>query len=165
MPPHLSLQLRAGTGESRFVVGLTATPTRKDGHHPIIFMQCGPIRYHASRKVQAGEELVQQVIPRHTEFRLQATVETMPEPGIQDIFAALGKDRDRLGLIVGDVLNAVESGSFPLVLTGRREQVDHFEERLKEGIKNVVILRGGMGSKQRQAVRDEIAGLPEASRG
>ncbi len=58
--------------KARFVVGLTATPTRKDGHHPIIFMQCGPIRYHPSRKAQAGEELVQQVIPRHTEFRLPA---------------------------------------------------------------------------------------------
>jgi superfamily II DNA or RNA helicase len=147
--------------KARFVVGLTATPTRKDGHHPIIFMQCGPIRYDPSRKVQAGEELVQQVIPRHTEFRLPDTVEAMPEPSIQDIFAALGKDPDRLALIVGDVLNAVESGCFPLVLTGRREQVDQFEARLKDRIKNVVIQRGGMGRKQRQAVRDEIAGLPE----
>lgn len=85
----------------------------------------------------------------------------MPEPAIQDIFAALEKDRDRLGLIVGDVLNAVESGCFPLVLTGRREQVDQFEARLKESLKNVVVLRGGMGKKQRQAVRDEIAGLSE----
>jgi superfamily II DNA or RNA helicase len=147
--------------KARFVVGLTATPTRKDGHHPIIFMQCGPIRYHPSRNAPAGEELVQQVIPRHTEFRLPATVEAIPEPGIQEIFAALGRDRDRLGLIVGDVLSAVGSGSFPLVLTGRREQVDQLEARLKERIKNVVILRGGMGRKQRQAVRDEIAGLPD----
>ncbi len=147
--------------KARFVVGLTATPTRKDGHHPIIFMQCGPIRYHPSRKVQAGEELIQQVIPRHTEFRLSTTGEATPEPGIQDIFAALAKDRDRLGLIVGDVLSAVKSGCFPLVLTGRREQVDQFEVRLKESIKSVVILRGGMGRKQRQAVRDEMAGLPE----
>jgi hypothetical protein len=85
----------------------------------------------------------------------------MPEPGIQDIFAALGKDRERLGLIVADVLSAVESGCFRLVLTGRQEQVDQFEARLKESIKNVVILRGGMGRKQRQVVRDEIAGLPE----
>jgi superfamily II DNA or RNA helicase len=147
--------------KARFVVGLTATPTRKDGHHPIIFMQCGPIRYHPSRQAQAGENLVQQVIPRHTEFRLPPIVEAMPEPGIQDIFAALEKDQDRLGLIVADVLKALESGCFPLVLTGRREQVDQLEARLKESIKNVVILRGGMGRKQRQAVRDEIAGIPE----
>jgi superfamily II DNA or RNA helicase len=28
--------------KGRYVVGLTATPTRKDGHHPIIYLQCGP---------------------------------------------------------------------------------------------------------------------------
>ena len=95
-------------------------------------------------------------------MRAPATVETMSAPSIQDIFAALAKDRDRLGMIVGDVLNAVESGCFPLILTGRREQVDQFEARLKESIKNVVILRGGMGRKQRQLVREDIAKLPES---
>ena len=30
---------------AKYVVGLTATPIRRDGHQPIIFMQCGPIRY------------------------------------------------------------------------------------------------------------------------
>lgn len=74
----------------------------------------------------------------------------MPKRGIQDIFAALEKDRDRLGMIVGDVLTAVKSGCFPLVLTGRREQVDEFEAKLTENIKNVLILRGGLGRKQRR---------------
>jgi superfamily II DNA or RNA helicase len=143
--------------KARFVVGLTATPTRKDGHHPIIFMQCGPIRYHPVLKARAGEELAQQVIPRHTAFRLPITVEGMPEASIQDIYAALAQDRDRLEFIIGDVLNAVESGGFALVLTGRRDQVDQFETRLKENIKNVVVLRGGMGKKQRRAVRDKMA--------
>jgi superfamily II DNA or RNA helicase len=36
--------------KARFVVGLTATPTRKDGHHPIIFMQCGPTRFNLSAR-------------------------------------------------------------------------------------------------------------------
>ena len=147
--------------KARFVVGLTATPTRKDGHHPIIFMQCGPIRYHAAPKVRAGEELAQQVIPRHTEFRLPTTVEAMPEASIQDIYAALAQDRDRLKLIIDDVLNAVKTGCFPLVLTGRREQVDQFEASLKESIKNVVVLRGGMSRKKREAVRSELGAFPE----
>jgi superfamily II DNA or RNA helicase len=34
--------------KARFVLGLTATPLRRDGHHPIIFMQCGPIRFRGS---------------------------------------------------------------------------------------------------------------------
>jgi superfamily II DNA or RNA helicase len=36
--------------KAKYVVGLTATPVRKDGHHPIILMQCGPIRFNVSSK-------------------------------------------------------------------------------------------------------------------
>lgn len=31
--------------KAKFVLGLTATPVRRDGRQPIIFMQCGPIRH------------------------------------------------------------------------------------------------------------------------
>ncbi|MDL2226642.1 phospholipase D-like domain-containing protein [Deltaproteobacteria bacterium OttesenSCG-928-M10] len=34
--------------------GLTATPIRQDGHHPIIFQQCGPIRYRVDAKEQSA---------------------------------------------------------------------------------------------------------------
>ncbi len=33
--------------KAKYVLGLTATPTRKDGHQPIIYMQCGPIRFQS----------------------------------------------------------------------------------------------------------------------
>ena len=39
--------------KAKYVLGLTATPERKDGHHPILFMQCGPIRYKMTAKEQA----------------------------------------------------------------------------------------------------------------
>src|SRR5438094_9493160 len=39
--------------KARFVTGLSATVTRKDGHHPIIFMQCGPVRYRVNAKAEA----------------------------------------------------------------------------------------------------------------
>jgi len=32
---------------AKYIYGLTATPARRDGHHPIIFMHCGPVRYRA----------------------------------------------------------------------------------------------------------------------
>jgi len=31
--------------KAKYVLGLTATPYRGDGHQPIIHMQCGPICY------------------------------------------------------------------------------------------------------------------------
>src|SRR6185503_8424377 len=40
--------------KAQYVLGLTATPVRKDGHHPIILMQCGPIRFNVSRKKEAA---------------------------------------------------------------------------------------------------------------
>jgi superfamily II DNA or RNA helicase len=41
------------TTDAKYIYGLTATPTRKDGHHPILFMHCGPIRYQDNPKKQA----------------------------------------------------------------------------------------------------------------
>jgi superfamily II DNA or RNA helicase len=32
---------------------LSATVARKDGHHPIIFMQCGPVRHKVDPRTQA----------------------------------------------------------------------------------------------------------------
>ena len=40
--------------KAKFVTGLSATVTRKDGHHPIIFMQCGPVRHRVDAKAQAA---------------------------------------------------------------------------------------------------------------
>jgi superfamily II DNA or RNA helicase len=43
------------TATAKYIYGLTATPTRPDGHHPIIFMQCGAIRYRTDAKSQAEQ--------------------------------------------------------------------------------------------------------------
>lgn len=54
---------------AKFVLGLTATPTRKDGHHPIIYIQCGPIRFYLSAKRAIEFSPFQhRVFPRLTKF-------------------------------------------------------------------------------------------------
>jgi hypothetical protein len=50
----VSFELVARRSKARYVLGLSATVARKDGHHPIIFMQCGPIRYRVDAKSQAA---------------------------------------------------------------------------------------------------------------
>ena len=40
----MSFELVARRLKARYILGLSATVTRKDGRHPIIAMQCGPIR-------------------------------------------------------------------------------------------------------------------------
>jgi len=73
--------------KAKYVVGLTATPTRKDGHHPIIYMQCGPIRFNLSaRKMTETNPFEHWVIPRVTEFQMPRE---NPDVTIQDIYAGL----------------------------------------------------------------------------
>ena len=138
--------------KAKYVVGLTATPFRKDGHDPIITMQCGPIRFKMNVKKRALPfELV--VIPRQTSFIMQAGAS---EPGIQDIYTAIIEDEARNNMIVDDVLKAVRAGRSPIILTERTEHVDYLTGRLKDAVENVITLRGGMGKKQRQAVADRM---------
>jgi superfamily II DNA or RNA helicase len=62
-------ELIAKAVKARYVLGLSATPVRKDGHHPIIFMQCGPVRYRVSPKeLAASRPFEHTIIPRHTQF-------------------------------------------------------------------------------------------------
>jgi len=144
---------------ARYVYGLTATPIRKDGHHPIIMMQCGPIRFRVDAKNQAAVRPFEHVvIPRHTTFKMPVEI---LEPSIQDIYAALILDEQRNNLIFDDILTALEAGCTPLLLTERTEHVDYFDKRLKGFARNVIVLRGGMGKKQRKAVADKIASIPD----
>ena len=75
---HLSavgFEAIARAAKARYVLGLSATVTRKDGHHPIIFMQCGPVRHRVdARKQAAARPFDHKVIFRRTEFRLARTI-------------------------------------------------------------------------------------------
>jgi superfamily II DNA or RNA helicase len=147
--------------KAKYVLGLTATPERKDGHHPIIYMQCGPIRYRLSaRSMTDASPFEHEVIPRLTDFCVP------PEPTdttIQDLYAALVDDSARNELIVGDLLRAVKDGFSPLLLTARTEHLKCFEKALVEQIDNVFVLRGGMGKKQRKSIAEALAAVSEGA--
>ncbi len=145
--------------KARYIVGLTATPSRKDGHHPIIYMQCGPVRFSLSaRAMTETTPFEHKVIPRHTEFRVPAERTDLT---IQDVYAALVEDRPRNEMIVSDVLRAVQSGRCPLLLTGRKEHLQYFAAALAGVAKHVFVLKGGMGKKQRRTTADALASVPE----
>ena len=145
--------------KAKYVVGLTATPVRKDGHHPIILMQCGPIRFNVSSKKQAAASAFQyEVIPRITEFTVPPEWNGI---GIQDIYTALVNDEQRTDLIVADVVGAIEDGRFPLLLTERTDHLQLLFEKLVRRVPNVFVMKGGMGKKQRDALAAEISAVPE----
>ena len=147
-----SFEKAARRAKVKYVLGLSATVTRQDGHHPIVFMQCGPVRFRASEKAQAlRRPFSHRALLRPTAFRLPAGIE--PErPPIQHVYAALAEDAARNDMIFDDVLSALEAGRSPLVLTARKDHAERLAERLGRFARNVLFLRGGMGVKQRRAV-------------
>ncbi len=149
--------------KAKFVTGLSATVARKDGHHPIIFMQCGSVRYRVSDRAQAEQRpFDHKVVIRPTNFRMPAHLQDLTMQPIQDVYAMLAEDVDRNRLIIEDVVSAVQAKRTPVVLTERREHLDILAQLLSQRIQSsrVFVMAGGMGKKQRKQLLDDIAKIP-----
>jgi len=148
--------------KARFITGLSATVTRQDGHHPIIFMQCGPLRYRIDDRQQAAaRSFTHKIIVRRTSFVLPGRADNAPEPGIQEVYAMLATDLRRNQMIIEDVVEAVNNGRSPVLLTERREHLKYFSDTLIDKVKNIIVLFGGMGRKQRNLLMDQLKNIPE----
>lgn len=146
---------------AKYVYGLTATPIRQDGHHPIVYMQCGPIRYKVDAKSQVLQRsFTHKVITRQTTFSMIKPSEEA-EIKITDIYQALVEDTRRNDMILDDIIAAIVAGRSPLVLTERTAHVDFFVQKLAGFSKHVIALKGGMGRKQLKAVMDKLHSIPD----
>jgi superfamily II DNA or RNA helicase len=158
----VSFELVARRTKARYVLGLSATVTRKDGHHPIIFMQCGPVRKRVDARAEAAKRpFDHHVRIRHTAFRLpdaEANAATIP---IQDVYRALAADEDRNVLIFNDVLAALEAGHSPVVITERTDHLEAMADKLSRFAKNVIVLRGGQSERKRRESMERLAAIPE----
>ena len=144
---------------AKYVYGLTATPTRKDGHHPIIYMQCGNIRYRVDAKSQAEERPFEHyIIPRFTGFR--KPVHRGEKWEYTDILNDIQKNELRNELITNDVIAAVDQGRNPIILTERKDHVELFASRLSGKMKNVITMTGGGGQKKNRELRQLIMDIP-----
>jgi superfamily II DNA or RNA helicase len=148
---------------AKYVLGLTATPVRKDGHQPIIKMQCGPIRFKDSLKNRKLTGLQHLVIPRETGFQM---LSASPEgTHIHELYDALAADQARNDLIFDDILKELEQGRSPLVITERLEHLDGLASKLQGFAKNIIVLKGGMTKKERTAIFAKLKAIPnEAER-
>lgn len=157
-----SFEQIARRAKARYVTGLSATLTRKDGHHPIIFMHCGPIRYRVDAKQQAAQRpFTHSVMVRPTSFHPPASGDSDVRMQFHALYDALIADESRNRLICGDVLDAVRQSRSPVVLTERTEHLEKLAEQLTLAVRHVIVLQGGMGKKQLAGVRARIAGIPE----
>ncbi|MGD9825033.1 MAG: DEAD/DEAH box helicase family protein [Desulfobacter sp.] len=146
---------------AKFIYGLTATPSRQDGHHPIIFFYCGPVRFSVDAKKQAEKRPFEHyLIPRFTAFRTGPDNDNS-EPTIQEIKSHLISDEIRNQLIIDDVVEFYQKGRNALILTGRVAHVDDLSEMLRKRVQNVICLKGGMGVKKTSSVMGELNAIPD----
>lgn len=157
----VSFEAIAKQTRAKYVLGLSATVTHKDGHHPIIFMQCGPVRYRVSARKQATERPFEhKVVFRRTPFHL-ARADSDEHLPIQEVYRQLAQDPARNDMIFDDILSALEAGRSPVVITERKDHLDHLSQRLTKFAKNVIVLQGGMRAKQSRAVMDLLVATPD----
>lgn len=144
--------------KARYVVGLTATPQRRDGHHPITEMQLGPVRFKVDAKSQArARPFEHRLVVRETAFRAAGFGEKLV---IQDLYAALARDEARNAMILNDVVRALEQGRSPILLTERKDHLDYLKSRLERVARHLVVLQGGQGAKADRETRAKLAAIP-----
>lgn len=141
---------------AKYVYGLTATPMRKDGHQPIIFMQCGPIRFTEDAAAQMARQNFQRVfIPRFTTFR-----SLNEDLNYNKLLYELTDDKQRNELIVSDVANVLKEGRTPIVISRLVEHVMLLADLIKPLCKNVVVLIGSTSAKERKETEKQLQSIP-----
>ncbi|MCH5228181.1 MAG: DEAD/DEAH box helicase, partial [Muribaculaceae bacterium] len=138
---------------ARYVYGLTATPIRKDGHQPIIFMYCGEIRHKGESKPSSeADNFERLLIPRFTGHRnFEAK-----EDNFTLLVEKLSKDEARNQLIIEDVEKNLKEDRTPLILTDRTEHVEVLAEQCKNICPNVIKLVGNVSVKEKKLQMDRL---------
>ena len=141
---------------SKYVYGLTATPTRKDGLHRIIYMQCGKIRTRVnSRELKQNKKMEHIVIVQKTNYKYISPEEN-EKIQISDILNDMCNNVFRNSLIIQDIKKCIQDGRTPIVLT---ERIEHLKI-LKEGLESlnipIIIYKGRMGKKQTEELKENL---------
>ena len=157
--PAVSFERVLAEVKARYLVGLTATPQRRDGHHPITSMQLGPVRFQVDPKSEAARRAFAHVlIVRDTAFQIQ---DAAPRPSIQALYKSLANDSSRNQLILSDVIGSIREGRSPILLTERKDHLEYFADHLRRIVPHTIVLKGGMSSKQRRLIASQLAAIPD----
>lgn len=140
--------------KAKYVYGLTATPTRKDGWHKIIYMQCGDIRARVSnRELKQNREMEHKVIVKKTNYKYIPT-EEKDKIQISEILNDMCQNVFRNSMIIEDIKKSILEGRIPIVLTERIEHLKILKEALEDLNVPVVIYKGNMGKKKTKEIQD-----------
>jgi len=155
--PAFSFEQVLKNVRARYVTGLTATPYRRDGHHPISAMHCGPVRCRIDAHDTDLRSFKRRLICRETEFVLPDH-QDVPH---HEILHALMINENRNQLIINDVVQVLQENRFPLILTERREHLELLHGMLEKVVSNLIVLHGGKGVKERDAIMQQLKEIPE----
>ncbi len=164
--PAFSFEQVIKNAYAKYIYGLTATPTRLDGHHPIIFMHCGPIRFKVDAKEQAKQKPFEHyVIPRFTSFKIlidrdePTSIGGVKQLTIQELYSELVVNEMRNQLIVSDVMKNYKCNRNSLILTERIAHVELLVKKLSEIIPSVMSLTGKTGVKKSKEILNKISNI------
>ncbi|WP_155720644.1 TOTE conflict system archaeo-eukaryotic primase domain-containing protein [Prevotella intermedia] len=145
--------------KATYVYGLTATPIRKDGHQPIIFMQCGQIRFTSASKEQIAKHAFKRtLIPRFTTYcNITDRIQNYTQ-----ITESLSNDKARNELIVEDIKTALQHGRTPLVLTTRTAHVKVLAQMLLPFADNVIQLIGADSMKEKSLALQKLQSVNQS---
>jgi len=159
--PAFSFEQVARQTKAKFITGLSATVTRKDGHHPIILMRCGPVRYRVDAKAAAAMRPFEHtVLVRPTSFSPTKPANEDTRLRFHQLYEEIVQDEVRNQLICSEVISAIQRGRSPIILTERKDHLDRLFDKLSQHIQHLIVLRGGMSSKEITAVTHQIANVP-----
>lgn len=150
--------------DAKYVYGLTATPIRKDGHHPIIFMHLGPIRYKVDAKQEAKKRDFEHfIVPRFTSTRMPL-YKNQGEWHITEVYQHICESNYRNELIVSDVIHAIDSGRNPLILTERTSHIEQLVNLMSNKDFEVIVLSGDLKTSERKESLRKIRALEDKDR-
>ena len=146
-----------GSAKAKYVYGLTATPKREDGLEKKVFMQFGPIRFRYTAKERAEKQGIDHfVYPRFT--RLVSTSNLK----VTEANRAVIECESRNEQIISDVVNCIQNGRTPLVLTKYKEHAELLYQRLQGKADHVYLLQGGGSRKTKDEMRIQMRAVPDA---
>ncbi len=143
--PAVSFERVMNEANARYITGLTATIERRDGHHPIIMMQCGPIRFKSDSHKSQSDHFTCKLISRATHFVMLIS----EGDSIHKIWPELIKDDERNRMIFNDVMDVLAEGRCPIVITERIEHINILQNLFESTVDRLIILHGRMKSKTR----------------
>lgn len=157
-----SFECVARRAKAGYVLGLSATVARKDGHHPIIFMQCGPVRHRVDARRQAEDRpFSHEVWVRPTGFMPNGTPDDDGRVEFQRLCDEVMRSDFRNRMICADAVECVRSGRSPVILTERTEHLQMLVEIIGTEIQHVITLQGGMGRRALMAALERVREIPD----